>query len=189
MSITMPVPPAPPAPPQSSFVTIVAWIFIALSGFGVVVTLLQNIMVQTMFPSVLPTPPNAGAVPPLFAFIVANFKLVILIPLVIAAACLVVSIGLLKRRNWARILFIAMLAVGILWSIVGIAIQIALASSFGAMFAGLPAPPGAPDFAHGFRTMLIVMQIFGALMSIGFMILYGWIIKRLVSPAIVAEFA
>lgn len=189
MSVTLPIGPPPPAPPQSSFVTIVAWIFIALSGIGVAITLLQNIMVQTMFPSVLPTPPNARNAPAFFAFIVTNFKLVILVPLVIAAACLVVSIGLLKRRNWARILFIAFLAIGILWHVLGVAFQIVLFGSFDTMFANLPPPKGAPDFERGFHTMLIVMQIFGALLAVGFTILYGWLIKRLVSPSIAAEFA
>jgi hypothetical protein len=81
-----------------------------------------------------------------------------------------------------------MLALGILWSLLGIGFQLVMFGSLDTMFANLPPQPGAPDFEHGFRTMMIVMQIFGTVLSIGFMILYGWLIKRLVSPAIVAEF-
>jgi hypothetical protein len=183
MSVTMPV---PPAPPQSSFVTVLAWIFIALSGMGVLIAIIENIMVPVMFP---PMPPNTNGLPPFASFITTNLKLLLIVALVMAVATLIVSIGLLRRRNWARILFIVALALGIVWSVLGIAFQAVKLGSFDPMLAELPTQPGVPAFRHGFRTMIIAMQIFGSLISIGFIVLYGWLIKRLVSPAIVVEFA
>lgn len=35
--------------PKSTFVTLVAWIFIVLSGFATLISVLQNIMVALMF--------------------------------------------------------------------------------------------------------------------------------------------
>jgi hypothetical protein len=37
--------------------------------------------------------------------------------------------------------------------------------------------------------MMIVFRVFGAVFAIGFSVLYGWMIKKLLSPAIVAEFS
>lgn len=37
-------------PARSSFVTVVAWIFIALDGLGAFVGLIQNIVLNTVFP-------------------------------------------------------------------------------------------------------------------------------------------
>ena len=36
---------------RSTFVTVVAWVFIVLSGFGTLISLLQNLMIQTVFTS------------------------------------------------------------------------------------------------------------------------------------------
>jgi hypothetical protein len=36
---------------------------------------------------------------------------------------------------------------------------------------------------------LVVMRVFSALMAVGFSILFGWLIKRLLSASVIAEFA
>ena len=38
------------APTRSMFVSVVAWIYIALDGFGAFISLIQNILVNTVFP-------------------------------------------------------------------------------------------------------------------------------------------
>ncbi|MGD6771287.1 hypothetical protein VQ049_13240, partial [Staphylococcus arlettae] len=65
------------APPRSSFVTILAWIFIALSGFGTVVGTMQVFVGFVMFDhvqfadAVRRLPPG---MPPTIAFIFSNFR-------------------------------------------------------------------------------------------------------------------
>jgi hypothetical protein len=53
----------------------------------------------------------------------------------------------------------------------------------------MPHPPQAPaEFYAQFQTMMTVMMIFSVLMAIGISVLFGWIIRCLISPAIKTEF-
>jgi hypothetical protein len=171
---------------RSSFVTVVAWIFIVLAGFTTLISVLQNIMVHTVFPAdQMQEAMNAAKaqqppMPPVFAFLFGNFKLFFAAFLILSVAMLTSSIGLLRRKNWGRIMFIALMAFGIAWSVVGLVLQYFM---IGAMTEIQPA--GAPEF----RSFANVMLIFSSVIAIGIAVLFGWIIKRLVSPAIKQEFA
>ena len=171
---------------QSTFVTVVAWIFIALSGFGTAISILQNILVQTVFRSpevsqAVQTPPPGT--PPFAAFMTAHFQWFFLAFLLVSAFMLASSIGLLKRRNWARLSFIGLLSLAILWQIGGLALQFSMISSMRQQFSAA-AVQGGPDMAPFFIGIAVVSVLF----AVGFSVLFGWIIKRLLSPAVVAEF-
>lgn len=165
------------APAKSNFVTVLAWIFIVLSGFATLIGVLQNIMVQTMFAdpkfkeslSKLPSDVPASA-----AFMASNIRLMFAIALGVFATTLVSSIGLLNRRNWARLMFIGIMGIGILWNIGGLVFQLIMFSSF---------PPTA-----AFQSFFVGMMIFGACLAIAISVLFGWVIMRLVSKPIAAEF-
>jgi hypothetical protein len=172
---------------RSTFVTVVAWIFIALSGLSTVISILQNIMVWTLFrsPEVshamqAPRPPG---VPPIAAFMTTHFHLFFLAFLLVSAFTLASSIGLLKRWNWARLCFVGMMVLGIVWNLGGLALQFSMFSSMQEQFSTIPMQDG-PDM----QSFLIAMAIVGVLFAIGFSALYGWIAKRLLSPQIAEEF-
>lgn len=171
---------------QSTFVTVVAWIFIALSGFGTVISILQNIMVQTMFRNpemsqgMQALPPGA---PPFAAFMATHPQWFFLGFLLVSAIMLASSIGLLKRRNWARLSFIGLLSLAILWQVGSLAFQFSMFSSMREQFSA-SAVHGGPDMAPFFIAIAVVSVLF----AVGFSVLFGWIIKRLLSPAVVAEF-
>ncbi|HEX5123327.1 MAG TPA: DUF2127 domain-containing protein [Rhodanobacteraceae bacterium] len=175
-------------PAKSTFVTVVAWIFIALDGGAAFITLIQYVVFGMVFPL------NAfregmakaqGKFPPAFAWVFEHFRPMLLVLFVYALLKLVAAIGLLNRRNWARLFFIGILALGIVWSFAGIALQQYFLSS---MFT-FPAPPNAPkDFDAAIEGVTIVMRVFSAIFAIAFAVLYAWMIKRLMSPEIVAEF-
>ena len=170
---------------RSTFVTVVAWIFIVLSGFGTVISILQNIMIQTMFndpqmEQALHAPPPPGA-PPFFAFMTDHFQLFFFAFLIVSAATLASSIGLLKRKYWARIVFIGLMILGILWYVGGLVLQFTMFSSMQDNFANAP---GTPDMKPFFVAIAVVSVLF----ALGFSGLFGWIVKRLLSPAIAAEF-
>jgi hypothetical protein len=171
---------------RSSFVTVVAWIFIVLAGLTTFISLLQNVMIGFMLPlDDVHLRTGMREMPPFFVFLLNHVRWFFLGFLLVSATTLASAIGLLLRRNWARLVFIAILALGIVWNIGGIALQQMMLSSM-----QMPMPPNAPqDFADGFNVMSKVIVVFGALMAIGFSVLYGWIIRKLVSPAIRAEFA
>ena len=178
-------------PARSTFVTVVAWIFIALDGMTAFILTIQNIVVNTIFPLAqlhagMAKAEATGHLPPYFSAVFEHLRPLLLACLLLALIKLVAAIGLLRRVNWARLLFITLLALGIAWSFAGIVLQHFLLSSMLEM----PRPPNAPqDFETAFRGMMIVIRVFSAMMAIGFAVLYAWMIRKLVSPAIAAEFA
>ena len=161
-----------------------AWIFIILSGFGTIITILQNIMIQVIFN----TPemqeafnaPITGS-PPFVTFLLSYLKVFAALMLVYTASIFVSSIGLLKRRNWARLLFIGLMGFSILWTLVGVVLQFMMLPTMQADFASIP---NTPDMS----LVLIITAIFSAFVALAFGVLFGWIAKRLLSPSIAVEF-
>ena len=178
-------------PAKSSFVTVVAWIFIALDGLASFVGLVQNIVVNMVFPfdqllDGIAKAQTADRLPPWFGSLVAHIRLFLFVMLVYSVIKLAAAIGLLNRRNWARLLFIGILGLGVAWSFFGILLQQYFVSSMMTM----PMPRNAPqDFNAMMEGMMIAIRAVSALFAIGFAVLYVWMIRKLMSPAIVAEFA
>ncbi len=173
-------------PPRSTFVTAVAWVFIALSGLATLISILQNIMVYTVFhtPEVaqaMQAPPPG--MPPMAAFMASHFQYFFLAFMLVSSFTLVSAIGLLRRWNWARLCFIGLMILAILWQLLGVVLQVAMFSSMHAQFAA-QAGPDMPDM----QPFFIAVSVFGAVFALGFGVLFGWIIRRLVSAPIVAEF-
>lgn len=174
---------------RSDFVTAVAWIFIAISGFSTLMSLFQNLMITFAFPVAemhvaAQQGGNGQPMPAFFRFILGNIRLFFLFFLAISALTLVASIGLLKRKNWARIAFIGILAFGIVWNLGGMVAGYVL-------FASMPTvPENAPDeFQRRFDLFSMGIMVFSALFAVAMAGLCGWIIKRLSSSDIKREFA
>ncbi|MFC4727243.1 hypothetical protein [Coralloluteibacterium thermophilus] len=171
---------------RSTFVTVVAWIFIVLAGIGTLITALQNVMLLVivntgeMEAALQAAPPD---MPPAFAWMFRYFHLFFVAYFLMAAATLTAAIGLLLRRNWARRMFIAMMVLGIVWNIGGLVLQMVMLSSMRAEFGTMP--PDAPDM----QVVFTVFMVFGAGLVLAICGVFGWIARRLMSPAIVAEFA
>jgi hypothetical protein len=178
---------------KSTFVTVVAWIFIALSSFGTIMSISQNIMIQIMLRgrdmshAALALPPGA---PPFVALIFANIQWFFLAVLLIMVLALVSSIGLLRRLNWARLCFIGLMALAIAWQILGLVIQLAVFSSMKALFSNVTAQGNPNVTVQGTldMTMFIVVAIMSVLFALGLSTIFGWIIKKLLSAPITAEF-
>ena len=171
---------------KSSFVTVLAWIFIVLGGFATVISILQNIMVYAMFPVEEMHAAAAGAkeqTPAIALFMLDHMRGIFLSFFVICTLTLVSAIGLLKRKNWARLTFVAVMGAGILWNIGSLVFQLFFFSSMPNVASDVPG-----GFESGFETIMVVMMVFSALMAVGFSVLFGWIIKRLLSTGIKAEF-
>lgn len=173
---------------RSTFVTVLAWIFIALSGFGTIISILQNIMIFTVFRSPeisqamqAPPPPD---MPAAAAFMASHIYLFFLAFLLISGFTLASSIGLLKRWNWARLCFIGIMLLGIVWNLGGLVVQFSMFSSMQHQFSAA-ATHGGPDMQPVFIAFAVVSVLF----AVGFSVLFGWIAKRLLSPAVAAEFS
>jgi hypothetical protein len=175
---------APTPAPRSTFVTAVAWVFIALAGFVTLIAVLQNIMVALMFPrEAMSEASNLKNAPMFFRTFAAHPQVFVGAFLALSATTFASAIGLLKRKNWARLIFIAILALGIVWNLGSLAIMFLTISSMP------PVPDRAPpDFRDEFETMWKVMMAFSVVIALSFAGLFGWIIKRLVSVETKREF-
>ena len=172
------------ATPRSTFVTAVAWVFIVLAGFATLIAILQNVMIALMFPpEAIGEAANDTNAPAFARFMFSHPQVFFGAFLAVSAIALVSAIGLLKRRNWARLIFICIMALGIVWNLGGL-----LWMYF--MFPSMPQmPANAPsDFGDHFDVMWKVMMGFSVVIALAFAGLFGWIIKRLVSLEIKREF-
>lgn len=180
------------APTRSTFVTVVAWIFLMLSGFGLAISLLQNLMIHLLFPpeafAALADAPLPPGMPPAAGWFFAHIKWVFALVLLPTVVVFVASLGLLKRREWGRKLFIAMMALSIVLGIASLLFQGAMLTGMNEHFAQLAhnAPDGQPMPDPGL--FLAGIGVFMLLYATGVAAIQAWIIKRLLSPEIVAEF-
>lgn len=176
-------------PVRSTFVTVLAWIFISLAGFVTLIGILQNILLQLVFEPAMAQahlPPTDAPLPAASAWMLDHIAWFFRLVLLVSATLLIASIGLLLRRNWARRLFIAMLVLGIAYQAFGVIMQWWM---FGSMTDAMFAPPNAPaDVARGMQAMLLVVRVFGVLFAVAIGALCVWLIYRLKRPSVLVEF-
>jgi hypothetical protein len=173
---------------RSGFVTGLAWTFIALAGYSTLIGVLQNVMLGLMFPTeqlreIVRQTEGTRPMPAVFRFMFEHFRFFFLGFLLMSAATLVAAIGLLKRRNWARLVFIGIMALGVMWNLTSLAIPFFMTS----FIPDVSMHPRS-DFQDNFRLVWNIMTGFTVVMGLALAVLCGWIIKRLVSKEIESEF-
>jgi hypothetical protein len=173
--------------PKSTFVTVLSWIFIIFSGGMTLISALQNIMFYFIFPrdemrETIESGHGGAEVPAFVKFMMSNFDILLAAIFCLSLLCFVCSIGLLKRKNWARLTFIGVMVLGIIWNIFGLIMQQFVFSDFPEQ------TNAAANFQEQFKNMQIIIQTISIVFSIGFSALFGWIIWKLRSSQIVAEF-
>lgn len=171
---------------KSTFVTVIAWICIGISGLGFLVSIVQMILVYTVLPMAemsksFQNPQLNQNMPDIAKFMFLSFRTVVTIFCAFSLLTLTASIGLLRRLNWARIFFIVMLALGIIWNIGGLVVQFNILSSL----------PGFPQNTSGFDAKIFFLvfkaiSIFVAVAALS--VLFGWVIKKLLSNEVKREF-
>jgi hypothetical protein len=104
---------------RSKFVSVVSWVFIVISGLGTLVAVLQNVIIESLGAQ-MGLVFQAGLAPNsswLTLLVVSHLKIYFAILLALAVLALVSSIGLLKRKNWARFVFVGLMVFGIIWNL------------------------------------------------------------------------
>ena len=167
---------------QSTFINVLAWISIIFSGFGVFIGIMQNIMMQTVmkdthFEEAIN---EQEGIPPMMGVIFENFELLVMGTLIVTILTFIASIGLLKRKNWARIFFIVLMIGGIIWTLLGVT-QFFFMDSM--LMERVPQNV-PPEFQSMQNTMKIAMGTMFAVM----VALYLYMIKRLSSNETKEEF-
>ena len=175
---------------RSTFVSVVAWVFIALSAFTVLISVMQNIMLQFAFPlddvkAAMRSTSQSDDLPPFVGFMLDNVVWIFRGLLVVSAFTLTSSIGLLLRKNWARLVFIGLMVLSIVWQVLGLGFQFYVFESF----EGLIEAPGIAggidtDFESIIGAMQVVSIVMSAVFAAAFSALFGWIALRLRSPEI-----
>lgn len=173
---------------RSEFVTVVAWIFIVFSGLGVLITagylavFWSMPFSQFMQQNQQLTP---GQLRTVTAIVSGFFRWSLAIALLLQAWMLASSIGLLLRKNWARISFIVLMAIGLFWNGIGLIFGLFAMVGMHAALHSATMPAGMPP---GFQGMMQAFMLVVLIMDIAFLVLFGWIIKKLVSEDIRREF-
>ena len=167
---------------RSVFVNVVAWIFLVFSGLGVLECIIlmfvpwQGFMSQAQMQAAQ-MPHDAQLLG------VHMLQALLWIWLILGVWVCVSSIGLLLRKNWARISYIVMMALGIGVTALDLLMGILMLVLFHtAGFRNNPAfLPGTAAIASGFMAILIIFMAI-------FLALFTWILIKLVSEAIAREF-
>lgn len=172
---------------RSTFVSVVAWIFIVLSGFGVFISILQNILFGFMlsqegFKDAMEQPQQQG-MPEIAQFMFENFQLFLIIMLLLITLLFASSIGLLLRKNWARHIFIGYMFFSAVYMVAGTFLYFGMMNDMMQDFGGQNAPPDS--FMDLFNAMRYTMMVFNIAMGL----VFGWIGWKLMRPAIREEFA
>lgn len=164
-----------------TFVKVVAWIFIILSGIGLLSTFMQNIVIWKMpvYEEITMTAKDAEGLPLVTKMIMANLRLYLLCALLFLIAIFVSSVGLLKLKEWARTLFSILLAVSALFSVI---MMTGSVSAFGKN--GMFALPSDAEF----KSLIIAVMTISFLFSIVLIAAAVWIIIKLNSVKIKSLF-
>jgi hypothetical protein len=177
----------PPAPPvrRSTFVTVLAWLGIvgfscAALMFAAEALVLRPIVEQTVMTQL--TADSLGSVNPEAAEISAAMMPYAFLAFVVFALVGVgASIGLLRRRNWGRILVIVYLAFGIIGAVFGLLGGLIMGSMPKTV---VPAGVSSAQFDQMMGAMRFLMM--GG--SVVVALLCAWLIYKLLSKPIQAEF-
>lgn len=169
---------------DNRFVTAMAWVSIALGALGVVSGLVQAAMLPALPVEAMLRPLDdvGTALPPVLAWMFGHLQLLNLLSLASSALFTWVSWGLLRRREWGRLGFIAFLAFGALAGIVG-------AAWFGRVLDGLNAGIALSDIDPLVAQLQAAMRMAMGLGAAAVALLHGAIVWKLCTPAIRDEFA
>ena len=157
---------------RSIFVTVTAWLFIVLATLASVSVLLPN--------AVLPASVGLSSV------LNAYLPWVVAAAVLLSLATLTSAIGLLLRLDWARRVFIVLIALVLIANLFGLWLQQEMLQSVAARtLSGAALAPQAAGVLGGFVTAARVMAVVVTLGACG---LLAWVIRRLMSSSVRQEF-
>jgi hypothetical protein len=177
------------ARPSAGFVSGLSWSFIGLSAF----TLLLAAAQYVLFVHVVPMEPlraaftdaiNLKLLPPSALKILAHLPSILIVLFAASLLTLLISISLLKRKNWARIAFAAIMIATALLHFAGLLLPFYFMQEFADVLNSMP--PEVRGVASAMMKMLSAMSM---VMGIAFGVAFGWIAMRLFSAEIIREFA
>ena len=173
---------------RSLFVTVTAWVFILLGLAAALSALTQAASLAAL----LPRTPVVGDAPApalggLSGLMLAYLPWVLIGALLLSAATVASAVGLLLRQDWARRLFIGLLAVAIGMNVLGLWMQYEMVQAVVDATLGKSALPA--QFVDVFGGFVTAARVMAGMMTLGVCLLLVWIIRRLTSSGVRQEFA
>ena len=165
---------------KSRFVNILAWISIIMAGVSILISLVNLVLFSRSFNPVLKDSNVWSVLTPAAKFFLSHPELFIITGLVYYTSGLVSGIGLLKRKEWARKLFIGLLVLMIVYSLLSPIISQLFIPNI--QFTGY----GGESFS--LESMKSYMLVVGMVFGVSFSILFGFLIYKLSNPVIKEEF-
>ena len=158
---------------RSTFISVLSWILILLSGFALFMISIQNILINTIFPKseiekVLKEVTSLEN----YGFLFSNLEIIFIVLEIFVVIAFISSFALLKRKNWARLALSVIFGFGIVY-VLG-----AMVLEWSFMFRS----------ATEYGTLLILIEVLNFVFFISFSALLVWLIKKLNSPEIIEEF-
>lgn len=178
----------PQQPKRSELVTITAWLNIALCGLSALVSAGLMALFATLVPvdeimAAIHAGDGQQIIPPHAEFAITHIQALLGLALGVSLVMVVASFALLRRKNWARLFWIACFAVIAVWSIAGLFYQPDLSWFTGSSLAAVP-----PEIQAQLQQTIETAKIGGYVVSIVQAVLLSWLIWRFVSPDIREEF-
>lgn len=166
----------------SLFVDFTAWAALVLAALAAVLAGLQ----QAEVASLLPHWQQQQALPPLSAWLLRDLPWVLGAAAVVSMLGVAAAVGLMLRLDWARRVFIGLVAVALAAQVYGLWLQNELVPVL--LQASLP--PGAlPAAAAGVLDGLtLAARVLGLLVTVSACALLGWVMARLMSERVRQEF-
>lgn len=172
---------------RSGFVTVIAWIFIILSGLTILSSLVQLVLFSYVFPAAHIQQAMQATMheytrnaPALTRFMSGHMRLFNMLFLIFSSAMFIISIALLKRKGWARIAFIEFLALGVIWELVNLVIKLNFLGHMSQLPNNMPAQ---------FQSIQEASLVFSVILAAVLGLFFAWVIKRMLSAKTEAEFA
>jgi len=168
----------------SRFISVISGILIVVAVAAMLMATLQYELIQTRVSfediQLYLDSPRGQRLPDIVRFYHNNLLLMAQVALFVSAFTLFNAVGLLKRKNWARLYFMLFFLAGIAWCVGGMLMYEAMV-------------PDALQVGGSLResTSVVILHIFRVVsyaVSSGFIILFLWLIRKLSLSEIRKEF-
>jgi hypothetical protein len=184
-------PPLPQPRTSTGFVTVISWIAFALALLGVFYSLAKiisglfmpkDLLLRTMNPTGQPL-----SLPPMLDWFTTHRLMVGIVELLLSLLLAWVAWNLRKRRNWARMAFIAFLLFGMIWQFAGLwMMPQTIEYTMNMQAAMLPPDQAMQD---GMKNFMRMAMLVGGMFNLAIATLLGWLAWKFFSRKLRVQFA
>lgn len=178
--------------PRSRFVDGLAWSCLVLGALLALVCVAQDDVLNRLYPT-LAAPAGSGAaaaaLAPAAQALVEHLQAALGAGRVLAAILLAVALGLLRRRDWARLALIALCGAAIAALATGVFVEHAFEQPWFVLPAATPGGAAQDAYAANYQRALALLRTCADLLALALAVVLGWLIVRLRSRSVRTEFS